>query len=326
MEVQEQKQIANIFFEYVKMEGCGDLTSLLRKLVNPPMAVIRSHLRQVLAALTYLHSYHIVHQDIKGANVLVGVDVTKLADFGTARQLVPVDVAHCALSEPQSYTEEVPAASQRRDSMKVVEHIARVANRRDNPEGTAVFMAPEVLLGRDDEMTTASDIWSLGCLLIEMATGKLPWMSQLTGDKRDALLKLQQMLSRGEKPMYPTRPDFGVEGVNFLDDCLVYDPKLRKTAAQLLSHPFLTDDFDDDCGERVRHPSPVSGATGASFGFPARQSSDLIEQNGDDTLEGMVESFRETPDCRKSESTAAVLPTPVRRAGGLPTALRKKIT
>lgn len=367
VEVSEEKQMANIFLEYVKMEGCGDLTSLLRRLgSNPPLTIIRSHLRQVLAALVYLHSYHIVHQDIKGANVLVGVDVTKLADFGTARQLVPEDDQELSgvgdggedgnesemgsVSEPASNTvsprqqqqqSTASGVSPRRASLSSATRSngggPTIRNRREAREGTAVFMAPEVLIGGEhEEMTTSSDIWSVGCLLIEMTTGKLPWLSQLTGDRRDALIELRNRMMRQEKPSYPSRQDFPASGVRFLDDCLVYDPRMRKSAAQLYEHPFLTDDFDEDnspewSAEAPRCTSPLSGVSnlGTGFHLGGRQASDLICANS--TLENCVETFEEFPPpsstAARNENTngQSAAPAPaVRRVVGLPSALRKK--
>ncbi|XP_043693150.1 mitogen-activated protein kinase kinase kinase 18-like [Telopea speciosissima] len=76
------------------------------------------------------------HCDIKGRNVLIGVDGAKIADLGCTR----------------SVDEQAPA-------MPIA--------------GTPVFMAPEV--ARGDEQSFPADVWALGCTVIEMATGRPPW-------------------------------------------------------------------------------------------------------------------------------------------------------
>jgi serine/threonine protein kinase len=91
---------------------------------------------QVLHGLLYLHEQGVIHRDIKGANILTTKEGTvKLADFGVATK-----------------------ASGLRESSVV---------------GTPYWMAPEVieLAGA----TTASDIWSLGCTVIELLDGKPPY-------------------------------------------------------------------------------------------------------------------------------------------------------
>ena len=88
--------------------------------------------------LAYLHSMRTVHRDIKGANLLVEKNGRiKLADFGMAKQMV----------EHMSFTRSF--------------------------KGSAFWMAPEVIRQRGHGV--AADIWSVGCTVLEMATGNPPW-------------------------------------------------------------------------------------------------------------------------------------------------------
>lgn len=100
--------------------------------------MIRVYSRQILEGLHYLHSHRIVHRDIKGANILIDNNgIAKLADFGAATNLIQSD---------------------------------------DNPKslhGTPYWMAPEVI--HQTGHSRQADIWSLGCTVIEMFTGKPPW-------------------------------------------------------------------------------------------------------------------------------------------------------
>jgi serine/threonine protein kinase/photosystem II stability/assembly factor-like uncharacterized protein len=111
-------------------------------------AVIRYGV-QIADALAHAHDRQIVHRDLKGANVIISHDGrVKVLDFGLARRLneAAVDAVTRSLT------------SIARDRAIV---------------GTLPYMAPEVLAG--DTAKYQSDIWSLGILLYETATGELPF-------------------------------------------------------------------------------------------------------------------------------------------------------
>lgn len=311
IEVASRRQSAFIFMEYVTTAECKSLAELIKKFPKAklPVPLMRTYLRQVLDALDYLHSYNIVHQDIKAANVLVSGSEVKLADFGTARQLVEFS------------TDDQPSDAT----------IDGNVNRRVTRDGTAAFMAPEAMCGNSD-MTTASDIWSLGCLLIEMATGELPWLSQLEGDRRDAFFKLQAKLARQEIPSFPQRRDFPAAGVNFLRDCLVHDPKLRKTARQLKDHPFITESIDELMSVCEPSPPSIPGSGFPSFqpSWGRQQSEDFLvaSQNyggAAGTLENIVESFvPSTPMIPVSDEPTKMLTPAQQGAAAAPQACVKK--
>ncbi|KAJ4976908.1 hypothetical protein NE237_002014 [Protea cynaroides] len=124
----------NLFMEYI---SGGTLTDAIRDQGGClHESAIRSHTRAILEGLDYLHSHGLVHCDIKGPNVLVGHNGTKIADLGCARWV----------------GEQAPAVP-----------IA----------GTPLFMAPEV--ARGEEQSFPADVWALACTIIEMATGRPPW-------------------------------------------------------------------------------------------------------------------------------------------------------
>lgn len=94
----------------------------------------------MLQGLAYLHGQGVVHRDIKGANILSDKHGNlKLADFGLAANLKD---------------------SPREDERDTV--------------GTPYWMAPEIITMQDD-LSTACDVWSLGCTVIELLTGKPPY-------------------------------------------------------------------------------------------------------------------------------------------------------
>ena len=103
--------------------------------------LIRLYTRQIVEGVSYLHAMGIIHRDIKGANILVDADgIVKLADFGASKQL-----------------QNVMGASVQQQSLK----------------GTPYWMAPEVI--KQTGHGRQADIWSVGCTMIEMLTGKPPW-------------------------------------------------------------------------------------------------------------------------------------------------------
>ncbi|KAG6406369.1 hypothetical protein SASPL_133969 [Salvia splendens] len=97
--------------------------------------------------------------------------------------------------------------------------------------GTPLWMAPELLQGHN--LDFASDIWSLGCTVIEMATGRPPWDGP-SDNPMAAMLKISQ---GHELPRFPA--NFSPEGLDFLSRCLDRDPRKRWSSEMLLDHPFL---------------------------------------------------------------------------------------
>ncbi|KAG7230147.1 hypothetical protein INR49_009867 [Caranx melampygus] len=78
---------------------------------------------------------------------------------------------------------------------------------------------------------TAADIWSLGCVLIEMVTGKRPW------HEYEHNFQIMYKVGMGHKPPIPEK--LSTEGKDFLGHCLESEPKRRWTASMLLDHPFV---------------------------------------------------------------------------------------
>jgi serine/threonine protein kinase len=187
-----------IFMEFVPG---GSIRSVLDRVGPLDERVIRVYCKQLLHALTFLHGHRIVHRDIKGANLLVdGMGFIKVADFGASSKLA--DVA-------------VPSDKQ-------------------NPEirGTPLFMAPEVItqVGHGRK----ADIWSAGCTVIEMASGRPPWVDVGFENELAAMFHIATTAS------LPTLPDsLSPLAKDFVTRCLTRDPALRPTAHELLKHPFI---------------------------------------------------------------------------------------
>lgn len=83
-----------------------------------------------------------------------------------------------------------------------------------------------------------TDIWSVGCVVIEMASGKRPWF------QFDSNFQIMFKVGMGESPEIPDT--LSEEGQDFLQHCLDHDPRGRWLAAELLQHNFCKVDFQDD--------------------------------------------------------------------------------
>ncbi|KAM0942679.1 putative mitogen-activated protein kinase kinase kinase STE-STE11 family [Dioscorea sansibarensis] len=195
-----EEETLNILLEFVPG---GSISSLLGKFGSFPEAVIRMYTKQLLQGLEYLHQNGIIHRDIKGANILVdNKGCIKLADFGASKQVVKLATMTAA------------------KSMK----------------GTPYWMAPEVILQTGHSFS--ADIWSVGCTVIEMATGKPPWSQQYQ--------EVAALFHIGTTKSHPPIPEhLSLEAKDFLLKCLQKEPNLRPSASDLLKHPFVAGEYQD---------------------------------------------------------------------------------
>ena len=135
-----------------------------------------------------------------------------------------------------------------------------------------MYMAPESITGTMSERPGAVDIWSLGCVILEMATGRRPW-AQL--DNEYAVL---YSIAQGNQPQLPTTDQLSPAGISFLKCCLVRDATQRATAVELLQHEWIV-----TIRNQVVEPSTPSeaGSAGSVQGTPALSSSKLDEGSGE---------------------------------------------
>lgn len=143
-DVGEDGGLAYIAMEYI----AGIRLSGLLVPAGLPNGLVNHFGRLISNAIAYAHEHGIIHGDIKPANAIAtGSGQPKILDFGLAKHLSSIH-ADTAFS-PSSSTDSGCAI------------------------GTFPYMAPEVLRGKRRGIW--SDIWSLGVLLYELATGKLPF-------------------------------------------------------------------------------------------------------------------------------------------------------
>ncbi|KAB1215367.1 Mitogen-activated protein kinase 2 [Morella rubra] len=187
-------------------------------------------LYQLLRGLKYVHSAKVLHRDLKPSNLLLNTNCDlKIGDFGLAR----------TTSETDFMTEYVV---------------------------TRWYRAPELLLNCS-EYTAAIDVWSVGCILGEIATreplfpGKdyvhqLRLITELIGSPDDASLgflrsdnarRYVRQLPQLRKQHFSARfPSMSPGALDLLEKMLIFDPSKRITVEEALSHPYVSSLHDSN--------------------------------------------------------------------------------
>jgi mitogen-activated protein kinase kinase kinase len=105
---------------------------------------------------------------------------------------------------------------------------ARAPGKQKSLAGTPMYMSPEVITGAELKDSPVVDIWSVGCVVLEMATGRRPWASV------DNEWAIMYNIAQGNTPQLPAKDQLSEPGINFLQRCFHRDPKKRATAVELL--------------------------------------------------------------------------------------------
>ena len=193
----ERKEYSiSIFLEYI---SGGSVGSCLRKHGKFEESVVSSLTRQTLNGLSYLHSEGILHRDLKADNILLDLDGTcKISDFGISKR------------SANPYNNDITNSMQ----------------------GSVFWMAPEVIRaqsqpggalsqsdGVDNVMSKGYsakvDIWSLGCVVLEMFAGRRPW------SKEEAIGAIYKLGSLNQAPPIPDDVSsvVGISALSFMYDC-----------------------------------------------------------------------------------------------------------
>ncbi len=187
---ERQGSTAFIVMDYVEGQT---LRKYLLEAGGPlPLEEVTRILHQVGSALQYAHNEGYIHRDIKPGNILIRKDGTALlSDFGIARA-------------------------------------AETATMTMGPIGAPAYMSPEQIRGED--LTTRSDIYSLGIVLYEMVTGRRPFTGEgATGTGSMSRLKRIQQQQLREQPPDPRRfnPQLPERAVRVIERTLAKRPEER---------------------------------------------------------------------------------------------------
>lgn len=183
---------------YIIMEyiSGGSIQSLRRSVGPLRESVLQRYAHMTLTGLHHLHTHGIIHRDIKGANVLLDErGCVKIVDFGCCKDVNQSGVTIGA-------------------------------------GGTPLWMAPEVCRG--EPATARSDVWSFGCLCLEMTneTG-LPWTFPAGMNIPGVIYAIA---CATKSPPIPS--NLSPLAQDLLDGCLKVNPAERLDVAELLQHPF----------------------------------------------------------------------------------------
>ena len=169
----------SIFLEYI---SGGSVGGCLRKHGKFEESVVSSLTRQTLNGLAYLHTSGILHRDLKADNILLETDGTcKISDFGISKK------------SDNIYGNDA----------------------QNTMQGSVFWMAPEVVRAHGMGYSAKVDIWSLGCVVLEMFAGRRPW------SKEEAVGAIYKLGSLNQAPPIPddVSTHISPEALSFMYDC-----------------------------------------------------------------------------------------------------------
>ncbi|KAJ2830765.1 Suppressor of Sensor Kinase (SLN1), partial [Coemansia furcata] len=212
---------------YLFMELCtkGSLAQVIRDQGRIDEDAAKVFVVQMLRGIKYLHDSGICHRDIKCDNTLLDESMNiKLVDFGAAKVL-------------------------NRQSLAATRRTRMEGDNGVSLTGTPMYMAPEVIQGGSTTSGVgggdgsaagatrpgklgAQDIWSLGCCIVEMITGKPPWAHL------DNEWAIMYQVVQGN-PRLPDPADISPDGMYFIKRCFARHPADRPQAEELLKDRWL---------------------------------------------------------------------------------------
>jgi len=203
---------------------------------------------QLLKSIKYMHSGEMLHRDIKPSNLLLNSDCqVKVCDFGLARSVVQ-----------QNDNAQNPV---------LTDYVA-----------TRWYRAPEILLG-STSYTKGVDLWSVGCILGELLSGKPIFPGTSTMNQLDRIMEvtgrpspedieaikspfaatmLESLPVSRPRPLNEMFPSATAEALDLIQICMQFNPTKRPSAHQALRHPYVVqfhnaeDEFD--CDRVIRIP------------------------------------------------------------------------
>lgn len=173
--------------------------------------LVQRYLRQLLSALSHLHEKEIIHRDIRNVNIFLTDSTKQSIKLGDVNF-----VYDFKFMKKQPSLLDLETLIHKRESI--------------------VFYAPETITQNDTTMK--SDIWSLGCTILHMLTGRIPW-SNRTINSKTHYFNILNLLADGARPPIPTDFNLSKPCIDFLEQCFQHDPSRRPSSQELLEHAFV---------------------------------------------------------------------------------------
>ena len=201
----------------------GSLGQTLKAFGRLNEKLVASYVVKILEGLHYLHTSDVVHCDLKAANILTTKNGNvKLSDFGVSLNLRAMAREGTSGVAGGGGVSGGGGGGGGKEGGREDKGDKEVA-------GTPNWMAPEVI--ELHGASTKSDIWSLGCTVIELLTGRPPYAEIANG--------MSVMFRIVEDDMPPFPPGASDLLRHFLTQCFHKDPALRPSAEVLCEHPWL---------------------------------------------------------------------------------------
>ncbi|XP_058144201.1 serine/threonine-protein kinase ULK4 isoform X18 [Dasypus novemcinctus] len=217
----EWYETSNHLWLVVELCTGGSLEMVIAQDENLPEDVVREFGIDLITGLHHLHKLGILFCDISPGKILLeGPGTLKFSNFCLAKV------------EGENLEEFLALVAAEEGGGDSGESILK-KNMKSRVKGSPVYAAPEIVRGSDFSIT--SDLWSLGCLLYEMFSGKPPFFSESFSEL------IEQILYQDPLPPIPkdsSLPKASPDFINLLDGLLQKDPQKRLTWMGLLQHSF----------------------------------------------------------------------------------------